>query len=156
MVFSSTIFIFLFLPVCLAGYFLLKGSIRNYWLLVVSIVFFAWSQPKYLWIILLSIVINYVGAAALDKIVNLRKPILVLTIAANLALLFYYKYFDFTIESLNRFTGLELAVRNIILPVGISFFTFQGLSYVIDVYRKDVPVQRNIFKVGLYLSLIHI
>ena len=153
MVFSSTLFLFVFLPLTLAGYWLAGKRFGNYWLLLVSLIFFGWSQPKYLWIILLNILINYTGAMLIDRLPEWRKPVLAVTVAANLALLFYFKYFDFAIDSVNMVAGTHFALRNIVLPIGISFFTFQGMSYVIDVYRGDVPVQRNLFKVGLYIVL---
>ncbi len=157
MVFSSTMFLFVFLPVTLLVYYTVSklpgGGYGNCWLLFASIIFFAWSQPNYLWIILLNIVINYCCAMLIDDLNNLRKPVLVAAISANLGILFYFKYFNFTIGSINRLTGLNLAFRDIVLPIGISFFTFQGMSYVIDVYRKDVPVQKNILKTALYIIL---
>ena len=153
MVFSSTIFIFLFLPITLLGYYLLKGESRNYWLLFVSVLFFCWNQPNYLWIIVLNIIINYLGAMFIADATKYRKIILIVTICINLSLLFYFKYFDFTISAINMFLNTEISIRKIILPIGISFFTFQGMSYVIDVYRKEVKPQKNIFKVGLYIVL---
>ena len=153
MVFSSTLFLFAFLPVTLAGYFVLGERLRNYWLLLVSLVFFGWSQPNYLWIIILNILINYTGAMLIDRFPKFRKTFLTVSVALNLAILFYFKYFDFAIDSVNKLFNRDFALRNIILPIGISFFTFQGMSYVVDVYRKDVAVQKNIFKVGLYIVL---
>ncbi len=152
MVFSSTIFLFLFLPVTLAVNFLLKGESRNYWLLLVSLVFFAWSQPEYLWIILTNIAVNYLSALLMQNR-SLRKPVLFLCMAANLGLLIYFKYFDFLLSSAAALLGREAAGPGIVLPIGISFFTFQGMSYSIDVYREDVPVQKNPFKIALYIVL---
>ena len=153
MVFSSTVFLFMFLPFTLIGYYLIKREFKNYWLFFVSLIFFGWSQPNYLWIILLSIVINYSCAMLIDDLKTLRKAVMTIAIVANLAVLFYFKYFDFFVDSLNKAFSSSLELKNIILPIGISFFTFQGMSYVIDVYRKDVPAQKNIFKVGLYIVL---
>lgn len=153
MVFSSTLFLFGFLPITLLGYYILRGSCRNYWLLFVSILFFAWAQPNYLWVILLNVAINYVGARLISRWWKNKRLFLILTIFLNLGLLFYFKYFNFTIDSINRLLDLDFEVADIILPIGISFFTFQGMSYVIDVYRDDVPVQKNIFKMGLYIVL---
>lgn len=116
-------------------------------------IFFGWSQPNYLWIILLNIIINYSCAVLIDDVKTLQKPLLVVTVAANLAILFYFKYFNFVEDSINKVLGADLQIVEIILPIGISFFTFQGMSYVIDVYRKDVPVQKNIFKLALYIVL---
>lgn len=152
MVFSSTIFIFLFLPVVLGGYYLLRGIGRNYWLLCMSLVFFAWSQPNYLWIILVNIAMNYVAAMLMQNKI-LRTPALWLCILGNLGLLFYFKYFDFVLESVNSLLHRNILIPEIILPIGISFFTFQGMSYSIDVYRGTVPVQKNPLKVALYIVL---
>ncbi len=153
MVFSSTVFLFVFLPITLLGYFLIREKYKNYWLLFVSLVFFGWSQPNYLWIILSSIVINYSCAMLIEKFRTLKKPILVAGILIDLIILFYFKYFDFVIDSINSIVGSSFALKEIVLPIGISFFTFQGMSYVIDVYREEVPAQRNILKVGLYIVL---
>ncbi len=153
MVFSSTVFLFVFLPITLLGYYLIRGEGKNYWLLLVSLVFFGWSQPNYLWIILLNIAVNYFCAMLIDRWRTIKKPVLFFTVLANISILFYYKYFDFAIASVNKAFGTSLELQNIILPIGISFFTFQGLSYVIDVYRDDVAVQRNPFKVALYITL---
>ena len=153
MVFSSTLFLFLFLPITLIGYYLAKGRFRNYWLLLASLVFFGWSQPKYVWIIVLNILINYTGARLIDRSHRLRKLLLTVVITANIAILFYFKYFDFVIQTVNAIFGTGFDLKNIVLPIGISFFTFQGMSYVIDVYRGDVPVQTSLLKVGLYIML---
>jgi len=151
MVFSSALFLFLFLPITLAGYFLIKEDFRNYWLILVSFIFFSWSQPKYAWIILLNIIINYLGALLIDKVHKYRGIFMCCIIAVNLLILMYFKYYNFIISSINQFAKSGFKVRYIILPIGISFFTFQGMSYVIDVYRRDVPVQKNIFNVALYI-----
>lgn len=153
MVFSSTVFLFMFLPITLIGYYLLKIEYRNYWLLLMSLLFFAWSQPKYLWIIIVSIFINYIGALFIGRIKTGRKASLWMIVLLNLGMLFYYKYFNFTIDSANGIFGTSFEFKDIILPVGISFFTFQGLSYVVDVYREEVSVQKNPLKVGLYIAL---
>ena len=102
MVFSSTLFIFIFLPLTLLGYYLINEKFRNYWLLFVSLVFFAWSQPQYLWIILFNILINYCFAILIDRFEKFQKLFLVVDIIANLTVLYYFKYFDFTIELLNK------------------------------------------------------
>ncbi len=154
MVFSSTLFLFVFLPITLLGYYLIKNlKLKNGWLLFVSFVFFGWSQPHYLWIIILNIVINYLCAMMIDDMDKLRKPVLIVAIIANLAILYYFKYFDFTIDSINKVVDSHFQIKDIVLPIGISFFTFQGMSYVIDVYRKDVQVQKKIYKVALYIVM---
>lgn len=153
MIFSSVIFIYCFLPITLAGYYIINPKFRNYWLLLVSLIFFGWSQPHYLWIIILNIVINYTSALLIDRSHRFRKSLLIIAVLLNLALLFYFKYFDFMIETINQIVGSDISLRNIVLPIGISFFTFQGMSYTIDVYRKDVAVQKNPLKVALYITL---
>lgn len=89
----------------------------------------------------------------IDDLNKLRKPVLIIAVVANLTILFYFKYFDFFIDSINKAFGSSFALKEIILPIGISFFTFQGMSYVIDFYCKDVLIRKNIFKVGLYIVL---
>ena len=186
MVFSSTLFLFGFLPLTLAGYYLylfLDKKIfkdhkifGNYWLLFMSLIFFAWSQIGYVWIIAASILINYTGALLIhsgreknslpDSAVQVRnqrkgltvnkrpeKLFLFLTVAANLLLLFYFKYFDFTVATVNQIFKTGFSLRNIVLPIGISFFTFQAMSYTIDVYRNKAGVQKNPFKLALYVML---
>ena len=99
MVFSNSVFLFLFLPIVLLGYYILRGRARNYWLLAVSLVFYAWNKPSFLWILLTSIAVNYVGALLVEKIERKKLKFLVLSLTAgvNLALLYYFKYFNFTI-----------------------------------------------------------
>ena len=152
MVFSSTIFIFLFLPITLFIYYFIKEAFRNYWLLFVSLLFFAWSQPNYLWIILLNISVNYI-AALLMQCTKIKKIVFIICLLANLGLLVYFKYFNFIVDSINNLFHKSFNLDEIVLPIGISFFTFQGLSYAIDVYRKQAMVQKNPFKVALYIVL---
>ena len=153
MVFSSTIFLFLFLPVTLLVNYAIKEKLSNYWLLLVSVIFFSWTQWNYLWIIICSVCVNYICALVVDRIKKLRGLVLFLAVTVNLGLLFYFKYFNFAMESVNSIFKTGFKIEKIILPVGISFFTFQGMSYVIDVYKRDVPAQKNIFKLGLYIVL---
>lgn len=155
MVFSGAVFLFIFLPIVVLGYFLLKGNGRNYWLLLASLLFYAWNRPEFIWILFVSIAINFCGAFAIEKAQksSARKGILVVALGLNLLLLFYYKYFNFSISVLEKFTSLEFRFEEVLLPIGISFFTFQGLSYLVDVYRGDVPVQRNLAKYAMYISM---
>ena len=155
MVFSNAVFLFLFLPIVLLGYYVLRGKLRNYWLLAVSLLFYAWNKPSFIVILLASIVINYAGALAVARS---KKPFraklwLTGTVALNLLLLYYFKYFNFTMHTLEILLHRNINFTQVVLPIGISFFTFQGLSYVVDVYRKEVPVQKNPFKLGMYISL---
>ncbi len=119
MIFSSVIFIYCFLPITLAGYYIINPKFRNYWLLLVSLIFFGWSQPHYLWIIILNIAINYISALLIDRRQRYRKPLLVIAVVLNLAILFYFKYFDFMIETVNQIAGSAISLRNIVLPIGV-------------------------------------
>lgn len=155
MVFSSIIFIFIFLPIVLAIYFLIGKKSKNYVLLIASLLFYAWGGINYLKILIASIVINYIFGLLIDKYKNnieIKKIILTLGIVLNLGLLFYYKYYDFFIENINTVFNTDLTLKYIVLPIGISFFTFQGMSYIIDIYRNDGKVNKNIFSVALYIS----
>jgi len=144
---------FAFLPITLIGVYILRANrFTNLWLLVFSIIFFGWTQPQYLWIILLSILINYFSAVIIDAC-KIKKAVLSISVIANLSLLFYFKYFNFCVDQINLLAPNKLIISEIILPVGISFFTFQGMSYVIDVYRNTVSVQKNPLKVALYITL---
>ncbi|MBE5943304.1 MAG: MBOAT family protein [Lachnospiraceae bacterium] len=152
MVFSNSVFLFVFLPLVVLGYYLIRHELRNYWLLAVSIVFYAWNEPSFTYILIASIIINYIGALLIDKL-KFKKLMLFLTMAANLGVLFYFKYFNFAVDIFNRFFDRNLQFAEVILPIGISFFTFQGMSYVVDVYRQDVLAQTNPFKLGMYISM---
>ena len=155
MVFSNSVFLFLFLPIVLLGYYLLRGRARNYWLLAVSLVFYAWNKPAFLLILLGSIALNYVGALLVDKAQKKKAKFLwlSLTVTLNLGLLYYFKYFNFTMDILQKLLNRTISFTEVVLPIGISFFTFQALSYVVDVYREQVSVQKNPFKLGMYISL---
>ena len=155
MVFSNSVFLFAFLPIVLVGYYLLRGKARNYWLLIVSFVFYGWNRPDFLWILVASILLNYANALLVARIhkKSIKLLVLWLGIAGNLLLLFYFKYFNFTISIIEKLLQRSLSFAEVVLPIGISFFTFQSLSYVVDVYRGEVPVQKNPFKLGMYVAL---
>ena len=156
MLFSSSIFLFLFLPIVIIGYHLLKEGFRIYFLMLASLFFYAWGEPKYIRVMLLSIMINYVFGLLLhisaEKKRPIRKILLSLAVAGNLGVLFYYKYLNFTLSNLNLLFGTNLVYHHIIMPIGISFFTFQGMSYVIDLYREKVSVQKNPGLLAFYIS----
>ena len=152
MVFSSYTFLFYFLPPLLILYYLIpRRSLggRNLVLLAFSLFFYFAGGPRHLPLMLLSIAINYVGGLLCAK---RRRWALVLTMAVNLGLLGWFKYAGFVGENL-RALGLPLSVPEVVLPIGISFFTFQGMSYVIDVYRGDTPPAKNPLQVALYIAL---
>lgn len=156
MLFSSSVFIFMFLPLSLVSYYISGKKIKNYILLLASLFFYAWGGMNYLKVLIISILINYIFGLLLDKTIDkkhLRMFFLILGIILNLALLFYYKYYDFFLENINTIFNMNLELKKIVLPIGISFFTFQGMSYIIDIYRNDGKVNKNIFSVALYISL---
>ena len=154
MLFSSSVFLFIFLPAVLLGYYLLRGQrARNLLLLGASLLFYAWGEPVYVFLMLFSICANYLLGRGIDaRRGGARKTLLILAVVLNLGLLFIFKYLDFTIENLNALLGLQIPPVELSLPIGISFFTFQALSYCIDVYRGTAEVQRNILDLGLYIS----
>lgn len=153
MVFSNSFFIFAFLPVTMAGYYLLLPwrKMQNIWLVLVSLFFYAWGEPRLVLLMLLSIVMNYIFGLWIDRRRGdtvKEKGIIVLMLFYNLSLLFVFKYMNFVCGIL----GLELSGWNITLPIGISFYTFQAISYVIDVYRGQGEVQKNPLNVALYIA----
>ncbi|MDR0642710.1 MAG: MBOAT family protein [Treponema sp.] len=153
MVFSSTIFLFFFLPLTILGYRLLKESYRIYFLLLASLFFYAWGEPAYILIMLLSIAINYLFGRAIHAAGSrVRGVLLAAGIFANLGILYYFKYLNFTLSAFNLFFGTNFAGRSIVMPIGISFFTFQGMSYIIDLYRGKVELQKNPALMAFYIS----
>lgn len=155
MVFSSTIFIFIFLPIVLFTYYVLGKKIKNYVLLIASLFFYAWGGVDYLKILILSIIINYIFGLLIDRVrenIKIKKVFLTIGVVINLAILFYYKYYDFFVENSNLVFNTNFQLKYIVLPIGISFFTFQGMSYIIDIYRNDGKVNKNPFAVALYIS----
>ncbi len=157
MLFSSIVFLFYFLPAVLALYYLFRFNvpIKNAILLVASLFFYAWGEPWFLFVMLASILGNYFLALFVDK--YREKPqkakfFVVLSVVLNIGLLFVFKYLDFIIRNVNQVTGRNLPLTGLALPIGISFFTFQAMSYVIDVYRGNGEVQKNPFYVALYIA----
>ena len=157
MVFSSLLFTFIFLPLVTGLFYLSKEKYRNYVLLVASFLFYAYGEPEFVYVMLLSILINYCFALLVNRAntagqKNQAKLCLFLDVALNLALLFVCKYLNFAISIGNALFQKELPMADITLPIGISFFTFQALSYVIDVYYERVNVQKNPLYIALYIS----
>lgn len=155
MVFSSQIFLFCFLPVTLIGYVLCRQTqLKNLWLLLVSILFYAYGAHLVVLVLFFSVTVNYVIAILLTKTRSeyKRRLLLALDVLLNLSYLFYFKYYNFFRDNLNAITGSSSEFERIALPIGISFFTFQALSYCIDVYRDESLVQKNIFNVALYIT----
>lgn len=155
MLFSSITFLYCFLPCVLLVYFVVPDRLKNFTLLVASLIFYGWGEPKYLVFMLLSVTQSYIAALLVERFrgKKLAKLALALSAVASLGLLAYCKYADFFIENFNAVTGLSVPLLNIALPVGISFYTFQILSYVVDVYRGDVPAQRNFIDLAMYIAM---
>ena len=143
MVFSSLIFIWMFLPVVFYRiYYLASIDLKNITLLFVSLIFYAWGEPKYIVLMICSIFINYVIGLLMERYENKKKQLLIIGIILNIAILGYFKYFNFLIDIINLFIKQDLTLLDISLPIGISFFTFQILSYIIDLYRGQYKAQK--------------
>ncbi len=153
MLFSSTTFLFVFLPVVCVVYLLIDKALRNYWLLLVSLLFYGWGEPRYLAVMLFVILINYLTANLFYRFLEHKKILLVISLILNLAILIFFKYTNFIIENINIFTEFHLPSLHIVMPIGISFFIFQAISYTVDVYRGDVSCQKDIRKLALYVAL---
>ena len=156
MVFSSLIFLFLFLPIVLSVHFLLKQTAaRNAFLLAASLIFYAWGEPTYVWVMLVSIVANYFFAIWIEDHQTFKRQILSLAVVFNLGLLAYFKYSNFFSSNLDHVLALfnlpGTHMWFVPLPLGVSFFTFHALSYVIDVFRKQALAQRRLMNMGLYI-----
>lgn len=153
MVFSSPAFLFAFLPVCFILYRLLPNlRSKNALLTLASVVFYAFGEPVYVLLLLMSVIVNYLCGYFIVLRRPRKKLVLALAVVINLGFLSVFKYTDFAVSTVNHAFGLDLALPGIALPVGISFFTFQGLSYVIDVYRDETLVSRDFLKLALYIS----
>lgn len=154
MVFASLFFLFLFLPATLTVYFLFRGrAMRNAVLLIVSLFFYSWGEPRYVVLIIVSIIINWGFALLLVRHSNWRRSILTMGVGINLVGLGVFKYTGFLIGNLDRVLSVNLPAPNISLPIGISFYTFQAISYLVDVYKGQVAAQKNPLFFGAYLAL---
>lgn len=154
MVFNSLTFLCIFLPVVLALYYLLPTlRIRNILLIAVSLLFYAYGEPVYVLLMIASIIINYIFGRLLGtENKKKRQWILAIAVVINIGLLVVFKYLDMMVQTVNQLSGSEIPLVGLALPIGISFFTFQALSYVIDVYRREVEPQKNLWNVMLYIS----
>ena len=155
MLFSSIVFLFTFLPVTLLVYYLVPGRLKNIVLLLASLVFYAWGEPVYVILMVLSILFNYVSGIDIER--NLENPFkakqsLVIAVAVNLLILGFFKYYGFLIESLNAVLPVELPYKALALPIGISFYTFQTMAYVIDVYRGEISAEKSPLSYALFVS----
>ena len=155
MLFSSIPFLYYFLPCVLLVYFAAPKKLKNSVLLLASLFFYGWGEPKYLLLMLFSIMQGYVFGLLIEKSRERRSGKLCLAagVVLSLAMLAYFKYADFMIANLNALTGLSVPLLKIALPIGISFYTFQIVSYLIDVYRGEVPAQRNFIDLAAYIAM---
>ena len=155
MVFSSVTFIYYFLPILLLVYFIVPSKFKNLILLIFSLIFYFYGEGSYIWVLLLSIIVNYIGGLLIGKNDDkkIKKLILILTIIFDVGLLFYFKYVDFFISNINNLLGSNFGLMRVVMPIGISFFTFQTMSYVIDVYTGKVQYNKNLLDFGTYVAL---
>ena len=153
MVFSSVPFLYYFLPAVILCYFLSPKKLKNTVLLLFSLVFYAWGEPKYVLLMVATILSFYLCGLAIGKSEKYKKFFLILSVVIGIGLLGVFKYADFFISGFSTATGISVPLLRLALPVGISFYTFQSLSYTIDVYRGNVPAQRNIITFGAYVTL---
>ena len=156
MVFSSNIFLYLFLPLVLGCYFASFKSLflKNYILLFFSLVFYSFGEIHYLWLLFWSVIMNYCWGILLEKYIKIKfkkNLIIFMAIASNIGLLAYFKYSNFIIENLNNFFDYNIKIQPVSLPLGISFFTFHAISYLVDIYRNKCLAQRNFTKLALYI-----
>ena len=153
MVFSSSVFLFVFFPVVLGVYLIAKEKSQNIVLLIASLLFYAWGEPKNIFLMLLTIVINYGLGFVVSSNSIFRKVGLITALIVDLGFLFVFKYLNFTVDTVNYIAGWDVSVKYIALPIGISFYTFQIMSYIVDVYNGKVECQKNVIKLALYVSL---
>lgn len=156
MVFSSLVFLFAYLPITLLAYYLVPRQGRNIFLFIVNLIFYGWGEPKLVLLMVFNIFFNYIGGWLVDKYradAKKKKLFLILTCVLDIGILAVFKYTGMITETLNMLPFLNIPKLQISLPIGISFYTFQTMSYVIDVYRDDAPVSKNFINFGTYVAL---
>lgn len=158
MVFSSLLFLFRFLPAVLMVYYMAPRSLRNLVLLLFSLLFYAWGEPVYILLMLSSILISYTGGRLIARFsqagkMGAARGTLIVSSAISLSLLGFFKYADFVIQTVNSFSGAGMDLLHVALPMGISFYTFQTMSYTMDVYRGEAEVQKNLISFGAYVTM---
>ena len=151
MLFTSISFLYYFLPIVLIAYFIVPKKVKNFVLFIASMAFYFYGEPKYIFLMLAEIFIAYVGAILIDK--YKKKSVLAVTLAIHIGLLVFFKYTDFLIANINNIFNAKLNLLQLALPIGISFYTFQIISYEIDVFRGNVKVQRNFLNLATYVAL---
>lgn len=158
MLFSSQVFLYFFLPITLIVYYLSPKRFRNFILLIASLIFYAWGEPIYILIMLFSTVFDYINGLLIDKFQKKNqhkyaKIVLIVSVVGNLAILGFFKYSDFLISNINSLFNSNISLLAIALPIGISFYTFQTMSYTIDVYKQNVKAQKNFISFATYVTL---
>lgn len=156
MVFSSLVFMFAYLPITLLAYYLVPRQGRNIFLFIVNLIFYGWGEPKLVLLMVFNIFFNYIGGWLVDKYradAKKKKLFLILTCVLDIGILAVFKYTGMITETLNMLPFLNIPELQISLPIGISFYTFQTMSYVIDIYRDDAPVSKNFINFGTYVAL---
>ncbi|WP_297437753.1 MBOAT family protein [uncultured Clostridium sp.] len=156
MVFSSILFIFRFLPVAMLLYYIVPFKYKNFVILLLSLFFYSWGEPKYFGIMIASILVDYFVGRGIEKYkekIKLKQIFLMISICFNIGMLIFFKYSDFFIENINMIFKLDIGLLNLTLPLGISFYTFQTMTYSIDVYRGKVKATQNIVNFGAYVAL---
>lgn len=151
MVFTSISFIYYFLPILLLLYFISPKKLKNIILLLFSILFYFYGEPKYIILMIIEVIISYIGGIIIEK--NQTKQTLLIFTSIHIILLCIFKYLDFFILNVNNLLDIKIKLTNLILPIGISFYTFQIISYEIDIYKKEIKPQKNILKYTLYVFL---
>ncbi len=156
MVFSTLLFLFRFLPIALLLYYIVPAKWKNFVLFIVSLVFYSWGEVKYFPIMIFSTILDYTCGQVIER--NRGKKAICITsllvsVIANLGMLFFFKYTDFFITNINSWFGTAIPLLRLTLPLGISFYTFQTMSYTIDVYRGDTPAEKNIINFGAYVTM---
>lgn len=156
MVFSSVVFLYIFLPIMLLVYFIVPKKFKNAVMIIASLIFFAWGEIRYIFIMLILAVMDYFCGKKIDKYFDNKKKkrlYLGIDVGVNLLILFFFKYADFIISNINLITGFNIPLLNIPLPIGVSFNTFQSLSYIIDVYRGTVKCEKSFYNYLTYTTL---
>jgi len=155
MVFASISFLFYFLPICILIYFLSPNKLKNAVLLAFSLLFYYFGEQLYVIILLISTILDYTCSLCIERFSGTKKAdiFLIISIVGNLGMLGFFKYYDFFVSNINSFIGISIPLLKVALPIGISFYTFQTMSYTIDVYRGEVPAQKNFLTLFTYVSL---
>lgn len=153
MVFSGIPFLYYFLPAVLILYYISPKVLKNSVLLLSSLIFYAWGEPKFLFLMVLTILQSYAAGLLIERFPKAAKLTLIVSTLLSFISLGYFKYADFFISSFNSITGLSIPLTKVLLPIGISFYTFQIASYVVDVYRKDTPAQKSIIDLAAYVTM---